>query len=173
MDRSRSHRGSRWRSASSLRSGDRAGRRARKPRRLRKEMQSLLAAQSQATAAQISQLAQSLSAQLGQVTQQVQSGMASVGTMASERAKSRLRTVAGFDANAGHACTSSSVKCSRPGTSFPARPNKSKTCWAAQKRAAPWAKSRWIAFSPIRCPGPVTKRNFDFRRVRSSMPSCA
>jgi DNA recombination protein RmuC len=50
---------------------------------LRKEMQSLLAAQSQATAAQISQLAQSMSAQLGQVTQQVQSGMASVGTIAS------------------------------------------------------------------------------------------
>ena len=50
---------------------------------LRKEMQSLLAAQSQATAAQINQLAQSVSAQLGQVTQQVQSGMASVGTIAS------------------------------------------------------------------------------------------
>src|SRR3984893_5909494 len=50
---------------------------------LRKEMQSLLAAQSQATAAQIGQLAQSLGAQLGQVTQQVQSGMASVGTIAS------------------------------------------------------------------------------------------
>lgn len=49
---------------------------------LRKEMQSLLAAQSQAAAAQISQLAQSLTAQLGQVTQQVQSGMASVGTIA-------------------------------------------------------------------------------------------
>jgi DNA recombination protein RmuC len=46
-------------------------------------MQSLLAAQSQATAAQIGQLAQSLGAQLGQVTQQVQSGMASVGTIAS------------------------------------------------------------------------------------------
>jgi DNA recombination protein RmuC len=54
---------------------------------LRKEMQSLLAAQSQATAAQISQLAQSLSAQLGQVTQQVQSGMASVGTIASSAQK--------------------------------------------------------------------------------------
>src|ERR1700739_3713639 len=50
---------------------------------LRREMQSLLAAQSQASAAQISQLAQSLGAQLGQVTQQVQSGMASVGTIAS------------------------------------------------------------------------------------------
>src|SRR5579864_787542 len=50
---------------------------------LRKEMQSLLAAQTQATSAQISQVAQSLTAQLGQVTQQVQSGMASVGTMAS------------------------------------------------------------------------------------------
>jgi DNA recombination protein RmuC len=50
---------------------------------LRKEMVSLLAAQSQATAAQIGQLAQSLGAQLGQVTQQVQSGMASVGTIAS------------------------------------------------------------------------------------------
>jgi DNA recombination protein RmuC len=54
---------------------------------LRKEMQSLLAAQAQATAAQISQLAQSLTAQLGQVTQQVQSGMASVGTIASSAQK--------------------------------------------------------------------------------------
>lgn len=54
---------------------------------LRREMQSLLAAQSQATAAQISQLAQSLGAQLGQVTQQVQSGMASVGTIASSAQK--------------------------------------------------------------------------------------
>jgi DNA recombination protein RmuC len=50
---------------------------------LRKEMQALLAAQSQAASAQIGQLAQSLTAQLGQVTQQVQSGMASVGTIAS------------------------------------------------------------------------------------------
>src|ERR1700733_2790934 len=50
---------------------------------LRKEMQSVLAAQAQATSAQISQLAQSLTAQLGQVTQQVQTGMASVGTIAS------------------------------------------------------------------------------------------
>jgi DNA recombination protein RmuC len=54
---------------------------------LRKEMQSLLAAQSQATAAQISQLAQSVAAQLGQVTQQVQSGMASVGTITSTAQK--------------------------------------------------------------------------------------
>jgi len=54
---------------------------------LRKEMESLLAAQSQATTAQISQLAQSLTAQLGQVTQQVQSGMASVGTIASSAQK--------------------------------------------------------------------------------------
>jgi DNA recombination protein RmuC len=54
---------------------------------LRKEMQSLLAAQTQATSAQISQVAQSLTAQLGQVTQQVQSGMASVGTMASSAQK--------------------------------------------------------------------------------------
>lgn len=54
---------------------------------LRKEMQALLAAQSQATAAQISQLAQSLTAQLGQVTQQVQSGMASVGTLATNAQK--------------------------------------------------------------------------------------
>jgi len=54
---------------------------------LRKEMQSLLAAQSQATAAQISQLAQSLTAQLGQVSQQVQSGMASVGTIATSAQK--------------------------------------------------------------------------------------
>jgi len=50
-------------------------------------MQSLLAAQSQATASQISQLAQSLTAQLGQVTQQVQSGMASVGTIATSAQK--------------------------------------------------------------------------------------
>jgi DNA recombination protein RmuC len=54
---------------------------------LRKEMLSLLAAQSQATAAQIGQLAQSLTAQLGQVTHQVQSGMASVGTIASSAQK--------------------------------------------------------------------------------------
>src|SRR5437899_6109143 len=54
---------------------------------LRKQMQSLLAAQSQASASQISQLAQSLTAQLGQVTQQVQSGMASVGTIASSAQK--------------------------------------------------------------------------------------
>jgi DNA recombination protein RmuC len=54
---------------------------------LRKEMQSLLAAQSQAAAAQISQLAQSLTAQLGQVTQQVQTGMASVGSIASNAQK--------------------------------------------------------------------------------------
>ena len=49
---------------------------------LRREMQTLLTAQSQVTAAQIGQLAQSLTTQLGQVTQQVQSGMASVGTIA-------------------------------------------------------------------------------------------
>jgi len=54
---------------------------------IRREMQALLAAQSQSTAAQISQLAQSLTAQLGQVTQQVQSGMASVGSIASSAQK--------------------------------------------------------------------------------------
>ena len=54
---------------------------------LRKEMQSLLAGQSQAAAAQISQLAQSLTAQLGQVTQQVQNGMASVGALTSSAQK--------------------------------------------------------------------------------------
>lgn len=54
---------------------------------LRKEMQWLLAAQAQATSAQIGQLAQSLGAQLGQVTQQVQSGMASVGTLATSAQK--------------------------------------------------------------------------------------
>jgi DNA recombination protein RmuC len=54
---------------------------------IRKEMQSLLAAQAQATAAQINQLAQSMSSQLGQVTQQVQSGMASVGTLATSAQK--------------------------------------------------------------------------------------
>lgn len=47
----------------------------------------MLAAQTQATSAQLSQMAQSLTAQLGQVTQQVQSGMASVGTMASSAQK--------------------------------------------------------------------------------------
>jgi DNA recombination protein RmuC len=50
-------------------------------------MQSLLAAQAQATAAQINQLAQSMSSQLGQVSQQVQSGMASVGTLATSAQK--------------------------------------------------------------------------------------
>jgi DNA recombination protein RmuC len=54
---------------------------------IRKEMQSLLAAQAQGTAAQINQLAQSMSSQLGQVTQQVQSGMASVGTLATSAQK--------------------------------------------------------------------------------------
>jgi DNA recombination protein RmuC len=49
---------------------------------LRQEMQALVSNQSQAVTAQFAQLAQSLTAQLGQVTQQVQSGMASVGTLA-------------------------------------------------------------------------------------------
>ena len=49
---------------------------------LRQEMQSLVSNQSQAVTAQFAQLAQSFTAQLGQITQQVQSGMASVGTLA-------------------------------------------------------------------------------------------
>jgi DNA recombination protein RmuC len=49
---------------------------------LRQEMQALVNNQSQAVTAQFAQLAQSLTAQLGQVTQQVQTGMASVGTLA-------------------------------------------------------------------------------------------
>jgi DNA recombination protein RmuC len=52
-----------------------------------KQMEAMLAAQAQATSAQIGQMAQSLTAQLGQVTQQVQSGMASVGTIASSAQK--------------------------------------------------------------------------------------
>jgi len=49
---------------------------------LRQEMQALVNNQSQAVTAQFAQLAQSFTAQLGQITQQVQSGMASVGTLA-------------------------------------------------------------------------------------------
>ncbi len=50
---------------------------------LRQDMQTLVAAQSQAVNAQISQLSQTVVAQTGQVLQQVQSGMASSGTLAS------------------------------------------------------------------------------------------
>jgi len=49
---------------------------------LRQEMQALVSAQSQAVTAQFAQLAQAFTAQFGQITQQVQSGMASVGTLA-------------------------------------------------------------------------------------------
>jgi DNA recombination protein RmuC len=49
---------------------------------LRQEMQALVTAQSQAVTAQFAQLSQSFTAQLGQIAQQVQSGMASVGTLA-------------------------------------------------------------------------------------------
>ena len=49
---------------------------------LRQEMQALVSTQSQAVTAQFAQLAQAFTAQLSQITQQVQSGMASVGTLA-------------------------------------------------------------------------------------------
>lgn len=54
---------------------------------LRQEMQNVLAVQSQAVSAQLSQLTQSVITQLGQVTNQVQSGMASTSTLASEAQK--------------------------------------------------------------------------------------
>jgi len=50
---------------------------------LRQEMQGLVAAQSQALTAQLAQMAQSVTTQLGQVNQQLQSGMASTGTLVS------------------------------------------------------------------------------------------
>jgi DNA recombination protein RmuC len=50
---------------------------------LRQEMQTLVATQSQALAAQLGQLSQSVTTQLGQVNQQLQSGMASTGTLVS------------------------------------------------------------------------------------------
>ena len=50
---------------------------------LRQEMQTLVATQSQALTAQLGQMAQSVTAQLGQVNQQLQSGMASTGTLVS------------------------------------------------------------------------------------------
>jgi DNA recombination protein RmuC len=50
---------------------------------LRQEMQSIVAAQSQALTAQLAQVAQSVTTQLGQVNQQLQSGMASTGTLVS------------------------------------------------------------------------------------------
>ncbi len=113
---------------------------------LRNEMQSLLAAQSQATAAQISQLAQSLTAQLGQVSQQVQSGMASVGTIATSAQKA---------------------------VSEQLQANKSKTCSGARKHAARWANWLWIAFSRIRCLAPATTLNSDFRPEKSWTRWCA
>jgi DNA recombination protein RmuC len=51
---------------------------------LRQEMQTLAAGQAQAVTAQLGQLSQSFGQQIGQVTQQVQSGMASAGSLASE-----------------------------------------------------------------------------------------
>ena len=50
---------------------------------IRQEMETLLASQSQAVSAQLGNLGQAVTAQVGQVTQQVQSGMASAGTLAS------------------------------------------------------------------------------------------
>lgn len=50
---------------------------------LRQEMQTLVATQSQALTAQLGQLTQSVTTQLGQVNQQLQSGMASTGTLVS------------------------------------------------------------------------------------------
>jgi DNA recombination protein RmuC len=50
---------------------------------LRQEMQTLVATQSQALTAQLGQLAQAVTTQLGQVNQQLQSGMASTGTLVS------------------------------------------------------------------------------------------
>ncbi len=50
---------------------------------LRQEMQTLVATQSQALTAQLGQLSQSVTTQLGQVNQQLQSGMASTGTLVS------------------------------------------------------------------------------------------
>jgi DNA recombination protein RmuC len=50
---------------------------------LRQEMQTMVAAQSQALTAQLGQLTQSVTTQLGQVNQQLQSGMASTGTLVS------------------------------------------------------------------------------------------
>ena len=54
---------------------------------LRQEMQALAGSQSQAVTAQFAQLAQSFTAQLAQVTQQVQTGVASAGSLASEAQK--------------------------------------------------------------------------------------
>jgi DNA recombination protein RmuC len=50
---------------------------------LRQDMQALVHSQSQALAAQLAQLTQSFSLQLGQMSQQVQTGVASAGTLAS------------------------------------------------------------------------------------------
>jgi DNA recombination protein RmuC len=54
---------------------------------LRQEWQALLAAQTQAFAAQIGQLAHSITQQMGQVSQQLQSGVAATGALASEAQK--------------------------------------------------------------------------------------
>jgi DNA recombination protein RmuC len=54
---------------------------------LRQELQALLAAQAQSVAAQIGQLAHSMTQQLGQVSQQLQSGVAATGALASEAQK--------------------------------------------------------------------------------------
>jgi DNA recombination protein RmuC len=51
---------------------------------VRREMQGLLASQSQAVTAQLGQLSQSVVQQLGQVSQQVQSGLASTGSLVSD-----------------------------------------------------------------------------------------
>jgi DNA recombination protein RmuC len=54
---------------------------------LRQEMQQLAGSQSQAVTAQFAQLTQSFTAQLAQITQQVQTGMASTGSLASQAQK--------------------------------------------------------------------------------------
>ena len=54
---------------------------------MRQEMQQLAAGQSQAVTAQFAQLTQSFTAQLAQITQQVQTGMASTGSLATEAQK--------------------------------------------------------------------------------------
>jgi DNA recombination protein RmuC len=51
---------------------------------LRQEMQNLIATQAQGLTAQLGQLSQLVTQQLGQVSQQVQSGMASTGTLVSD-----------------------------------------------------------------------------------------
>src|SRR5258705_353913 len=51
---------------------------------LRQEIQNLLSTQAQGLTAQLGQLSHAVTQQLGQVSQQVQSGMASTGTLVSD-----------------------------------------------------------------------------------------